>query len=481
MLMVASVIPTTSPIRPRRSLIPATVAATSFISVIVCRYTPVCEGRRAPPASASHPRGEARADARGAARRGRAAVRRARLRGLVRRGDRRGGGLHARCVLRELRDQGGAVRRPAPAPRVRHVPQHRRSRAPSPRRGSPCAISARGSPRCRAIPTARGCSGCGSRCSPTPTATSACATSCPGSGAGPARSGRRASRRPTRTPAETPPLAPDVLASAMIAMDIGLALQHYVDPDAVPAERLSRRLRRDLRAAAAGVESPPCGGRRTARHCPRSSCALVAVMVLAVPATADARRTVPRGWAGVDIDGSLFDPRVNLDSEFDEMAADGVEAVRVAVYWSEAQPYATWADVPGDGQGALRRRRRGPDRLRGPRRRRRARGRAQRRGPARGPVGAAVGAHGPRPDRRRRPRTSRTRPSSRKLARRYGTDGTFWDAATRAPPPPRDRLAGVERADGAGVLDRAAVHGPLRRPPQGGAAAAEGGRPARPA
>ena len=35
---------------------------------------------------------------------------------------------------------------------------------------------------------------------------------------------------------ETAPLAPDVLASAMIAMDIGLALQHYVDPDAVPLE-----------------------------------------------------------------------------------------------------------------------------------------------------------------------------------------------------------------------------------------------------
>jgi AcrR family transcriptional regulator len=33
---------------------------------------------------------------------------------------------------------------------------------------------------------------------------------------------------------EKPPLPPDVLASAMIAMDIGLALQHYVDPDAVP-------------------------------------------------------------------------------------------------------------------------------------------------------------------------------------------------------------------------------------------------------
>jgi AcrR family transcriptional regulator len=35
---------------------------------------------------------------------------------------------------------------------------------------------------------------------------------------------------------EKPPLAPDVLASAMIAMDIGLAIQHYVDPEAVPLE-----------------------------------------------------------------------------------------------------------------------------------------------------------------------------------------------------------------------------------------------------
>jgi AcrR family transcriptional regulator len=33
-----------------------------------------------------------------------------------------------------------------------------------------------------------------------------------------------------------PPLDPHVLASALIAMDIGLAIQHYVDPDAVPLD-----------------------------------------------------------------------------------------------------------------------------------------------------------------------------------------------------------------------------------------------------
>ena len=35
---------------------------------------------------------------------------------------------------------------------------------------------------------------------------------------------------------ETPPVAADRIASALIAMDIGLALQHYVDPDAVPLD-----------------------------------------------------------------------------------------------------------------------------------------------------------------------------------------------------------------------------------------------------
>jgi hypothetical protein len=33
-----------------------------------------------------------------------------------------------------------------------------------------------------------------------------------------------------------PAVAPDHLASAMIALDIGLAIQHFADPDAVPLE-----------------------------------------------------------------------------------------------------------------------------------------------------------------------------------------------------------------------------------------------------
>jgi AcrR family transcriptional regulator len=35
---------------------------------------------------------------------------------------------------------------------------------------------------------------------------------------------------------EAPPIAADRIGSALIAMDIGLALQHYVDPEAVPLD-----------------------------------------------------------------------------------------------------------------------------------------------------------------------------------------------------------------------------------------------------
>src|SRR5436190_5494200 len=39
-----------------------------------------------------------------------------------------------------------------------------------------------------------------------------------------------------REAGQRPPAAPDHLATAMIALDIGLALQHFVDPDAAPLE-----------------------------------------------------------------------------------------------------------------------------------------------------------------------------------------------------------------------------------------------------
>jgi AcrR family transcriptional regulator len=43
-------------------------------------------------------------------------------------------------------------------------------------------------------------------------------------------------RRAYEEAGEPPPADPDRLASAMIALDIGLALQHFVDPEAVPLD-----------------------------------------------------------------------------------------------------------------------------------------------------------------------------------------------------------------------------------------------------
>ena len=47
---------------------------------------------------------------------------------------------------------------------------------------------------------------------------------------------------------------------------------------------------------------------------------------------------MPRGWLGVQADGPLTEPGNPFASEWDLMAASGVETVRVAFDWREAQP-----------------------------------------------------------------------------------------------------------------------------------------------
>lgn len=59
---------------------------------------------------------------------------------------------------------------------------------------------------------------------------------------------------------------------------------------------------------------------------------------LALPAAAAAR--VPDGWLGVVADGPLTADGARLDAEWDLMARSGVQSVRTAFYWSEAQPTA---------------------------------------------------------------------------------------------------------------------------------------------
>lgn len=62
--------------------------------------------------------------------------------------------------------------------------------------------------------------------------------------------------------------------------------------------------------------------------------ALLALALLPAPAHA---RDVPHEWLGVQADGPLTEPGGAFDSEYDGMAAAGVETVRVAFDWSRAQ------------------------------------------------------------------------------------------------------------------------------------------------
>jgi hypothetical protein len=87
---------------------------------------------------------------------------------------------------------------------------------------------------------------------------------------------------------------------------------------------------------------------------PRPLLAAVAVLLLAAPAAGAAERSVPRGWLGVVADGPLTAPGAAVGPEWDLMTTTGVEAVRTSFYWPDAQPYATFADVPADQAARFR-------------------------------------------------------------------------------------------------------------------------------
>ena len=69
----------------------------------------------------------------------------------------------------------------------------------------------------------------------------------------------------------------------------------------------------------------------------RLAVVVAALAALLVAAPADAR-SVPRGWLGVQADGPLTEPGNPFMGEWDLMASSGVETVRVAFDWREAQP-----------------------------------------------------------------------------------------------------------------------------------------------
>ena len=76
--------------------------------------------------------------------------------------------------------------------------------------------------------------------------------------------------------------------------------------------------------------------------------ALAAVLAVAPTAIAvpQASARVPFGFAGVMIDGPMNAPGYDPSAEMDVMVASGVESVRFAFHWIDAQPYRSFAQVP---------------------------------------------------------------------------------------------------------------------------------------
>ena len=71
-------------------------------------------------------------------------------------------------------------------------------------------------------------------------------------------------------------------------------------------------------------------------------------------ASADARRVVPSGFFGSNVDGPLQFRSVDLPGQSGVMARSGVESVRFVAYWHIAQPYRTFSEVPADQRSRFR-------------------------------------------------------------------------------------------------------------------------------
>jgi polysaccharide biosynthesis protein PslG len=89
--------------------------------------------------------------------------------------------------------------------------------------------------------------------------------------------------------------------------------------------------------------------------CMTAMVALTLAMAMPAPPALGKQRVlgapVPSDFVGVNIGGPLLGGSVNLSQQFDQIVAAGVQTVRAAFNWAEAQPYRSWADVPADEQG----------------------------------------------------------------------------------------------------------------------------------
>lgn len=78
---------------------------------------------------------------------------------------------------------------------------------------------------------------------------------------------------------------------------------------------------------------------------------LVSAALVLAPAAAPAHAATPARFFGVMGDGPLLSGAVSLDQELARMSSAHVGSMRVAFYWSDAQPYASSGDVPAGHEG----------------------------------------------------------------------------------------------------------------------------------
>ena len=91
-----------------------------------------------------------------------------------------------------------------------------------------------------------------------------------------------------------------------------------------------------------------------ASACRALLCALLTMVAMGgAGASAAPAASVPPGFVGVDVGGPMVAPSssVNVAQQFDLMVGSGVESVRVVFSWAQAQPYASWSDVPAGQVG----------------------------------------------------------------------------------------------------------------------------------
>jgi opacity protein-like surface antigen len=75
---------------------------------------------------------------------------------------------------------------------------------------------------------------------------------------------------------------------------------------------------------------------------------LLAAALLAAAAPAQAQARLPAGFMGAMLDGPGSDGTVDLDAQLADMRRNGVQTVRTVFSWRDAQPYASWDQVPAE-------------------------------------------------------------------------------------------------------------------------------------